>query len=80
MVDYDLLEKMVDDALSKETKESLTEWLFRRRLEELTEFIGNGFDSKEKLPIISDNFSNLSYKEKYKLNNIFPTDDFSNAA
>ena len=32
MVDYNLLEKMVDDALSKETKESLTEWIRERLL------------------------------------------------
>lgn len=80
MVDYDLLEKMVDDALSKETKESLTEWLSERRLEELTKFIGGCFDAEEKLPIVSDKFSHLSVKEKYKHNNILPADDFSNAA
>ena len=31
-VNYNLLEKQVDNALNKETKESLTEWLLKRRM------------------------------------------------
>jgi hypothetical protein len=42
MLDLELLEKRLDEVLSKETSETMTSWLLNRRLKKYTYLLGEG--------------------------------------
>lgn len=55
MLDLDLLEKKLDEVLQKETVESMTTWLFQRRLKDFFTLMGEG--SLEELPSSKSSFN-----------------------
>jgi hypothetical protein len=42
MLDLELLEKQLDEVLSQETSETMTSWLFNRRLKKYISLFGEG--------------------------------------
>lgn len=42
MLDLELLEKQLDEVLSKETSETMSSWLSNRRLKKYISFLGDG--------------------------------------
>ncbi len=42
MLDLELLEKQLDEVLSQETSETMTSWLFNRRLKKYISSLGEG--------------------------------------
>ncbi|MCO5258634.1 MAG: hypothetical protein M9916_00640 [Crocinitomicaceae bacterium] len=55
MLDLNLLEKKLDEALQNETVESMTTWLSQRRLKELFDLMGEG--NIEALPTSKTSFN-----------------------
>jgi hypothetical protein len=78
MLDLKELEKMLDDALAKETPESLRKWMISQRAKSVFPFVGENSDFSPIPPIRSSFVSvdNSGRKEVYKseMSNNVPAD------
>jgi hypothetical protein len=68
MLDLQELEKRLDEALSKETQESLSSWLLSQRQDNLKSYLGNGCMESLKSNPTSFN-QELPQKDVYYCNN-----------
>lgn len=84
MLDLDKLEQKLDEALEKETTESLTNWIMKRRAKALSNFVGENCNFTQ-MGIVSSEFSVkvVENKERYNSNmysHISLTEDLLNAS
>lgn len=69
MLDLIKLEQKLDDALERETAESLLEWMNSRRIESLSNFVGEIYDYTQMSIIISEfSVKTQESKERYNTN------------
>lgn len=69
MLDFDKLEKMVDEALAKETKESLEQWLKGEMMQDFEECLNYAQYEEVDVPTKAT-YSNASNAKKNTLNDL----------